>query len=254
MSIHFYYKVGQLKNGDKTTELSRQTRLALDFFCRNEGRIVTKDEFVKECWENRGVVVSDNTVRQTLFRIRSALSQAGAPEDTLVTQGRNGYLLRSGLIKVYYDDDMPLPDPDNVDDTDSPPVSDVPKRHYNARKVNKHSRLTRLCLFGFPVLALFLFGLSLRFYTLTSELRFLHYAEQGGRSFYFSDRITSDKHRALQKITYWLNENKISSEAGNQIYVGSEWRDRLTFFVCNGDIRNTENKCQTFNVIGENRS
>lgn len=62
--------------------------------------LVTKDEFMQVCWGNKGVIVSDNTVRQSLFRLRTSLAEVGAPEDTLITQGRNGYILKPGIIKL----------------------------------------------------------------------------------------------------------------------------------------------------------
>lgn len=122
MTILFYYKAGVLRSGTRTLELSKQNKLGLEHFCRKAGMLVTKDEFVQICWGNKGVIVSDNTVRQSLFRLRSSLSEVGAPEDTLITQGRNGYILKPGIIKLIESDnvyeDLIAPVLNNDDTTD----------------------------------------------------------------------------------------------------------------------------------------
>lgn len=131
MTILFYYKAGVLRSGTRTLELSKQNKLGLEHFCRKAGMLVTKDEFVQICWGNKGVIVSDNTVRQSLFRLRSSLSEVGAPEDTLITQGRNGYILKPGIIKliesdnVYEDLIAPVLNNDDTTDDTVPRIEDT---------------------------------------------------------------------------------------------------------------------------------
>lgn len=258
MDILFYYRAGILRSGTTTIELSRQNKLGLKHFCENAGVLVTKEEFIQVCWESKGVIVSDNTVRQTLFRMRSALSEIGAPEDTLITQGRNGYILKPGVIS--------LTDSDNIYEeiVKGGPASPVISEHSpvsvelapNFPEKRKWIReKIKFVLAGTAVLIMFTAGLFLRLAFFTHNLSFTHYKDEGGRAFFFSENIRKDKSKenAIRRAVYWMNRNNLSASDRPYVYVSADWRDTLTFFSCQKEITDATGECLTINVIGDNK-
>lgn len=258
MDILFYYQVGVLKNGTRSLELSKQNKLGLALFCKKEGLLVTKEEFVQECWESKGVIVSDNTVRQTLFRLRSALADIGAPEDTLITQGRNGYVLKPGVIKVIDSDNVyeaainTNAEPHHVSVKPSATADEATTAPEKSQRWPVSGQYALLAL---AVMLLFCGGVFLRYLFFTHELSFTHYKDEGGRAFFFSDNIRKDKNKedSVCRIIYWLDKNNRKPADGPLIYVSADWRDTLSFLSCKKDITLPSGDCLTINVIGGNK-
>lgn len=265
MTILFYYKVGVLRSGTGTLELSKQNKLGLEHFCRKAGMLVTKDEFVQICWGNKGVIVSDNTVRQSLFRLRSSLSEVGAPEDTLITQGRNGYILKPGIIQLVDSDnvyeDLIAPDINNNDNADDtvPCTEDAAQPKEDIQGSEKSPDVKRNVMFcvlsGTTFALLFVTGLYFRFLYFTHEISFTHYKDDAGRSFFFSDTINEsrNKENAIRRVSYWLDRNNLAASDRPLIYISADWRDTLSFFSCKSDITQHASDCLSINVIGDNK-
>lgn len=265
MTILFYYKAGVLRSGTGTLELSKQNKLGLEHFCRKAGMLVTKDEFVQICWGNKGVIVSDNTVRQSLFRLRSSLSEVGAPDDTLITQGRNGYILKPGIIQLIESDNVyeeliapAISNDDTADDT-VPGTEDTAQPAGERQSLDKHQGKKRnvmlYSLSGAAFALLFVTGLYFRFLFFTHDITFIHYKDDAGRSFFFSDTIdeAKNKENAIKRISYWLDRNNLAASDRPLIYISADWRDTLSFFSCKNDIAQRASDCLSINVIGDNK-
>lgn len=259
MDIILYSQVGVLKNGLRTVELTRQNRLGLLYLCQKEGQLVTKEELISVCWENKAVIVSDNTFRQSLYRLRSALAEIGAPEDTLLTQGRSGYIMKPDVIRVIDTenvyDALTLTSQDVQQDNYAPP--DLPDEEKGKGKGEKS--FFAFWRYIFPLLTflfLFIAGISLRYLSFTHTISFAHYKDESGRSYFFSDLISPDKNReeAVRRINYWISKDKMKSYDKPFIYVSADWRDTLTFFSCSNRIELISSDCMTVNIIGRNKS
>jgi DNA-binding winged helix-turn-helix (wHTH) protein len=265
MTIIFYYKAGVLRSGTGTLELSKQNKLGLEYFCRKAGMLVTKDEFVQICWGNKGVIVSDNTVRQSLFRLRSSLSEVGAPEDTLITQGRNGYILKPGIIQLVDSDNVyedliapTINNDDTADDTVShteDPAQPTEDIQSSEPPPGVKQNVMFYVLTGTAFALLFVTGLYFRFLFFTHDISFTYYKDDAGRSFFFSDTIDEarDKQNAIRRISYWLDRNNLAASDRPLIYISADWRDTLSFFSCKSDITQRASDCLSINVIGDNK-
>lgn len=95
----FSERTGILHSGDKSIQLTNQCAACLALLLQNVGEFVTKEHILDKCWHSRGVMVSEVSVRQTLFILRKNIHDAGLDPHCLTSVQRKGYKLLPGWIK-----------------------------------------------------------------------------------------------------------------------------------------------------------
>jgi DNA-binding winged helix-turn-helix (wHTH) protein len=79
----------ELRRGTEIVPLRPRCYDLLSFFLANGGRLISKDELLREVW--RGVIVDEGTINRTVTALRSALDDdAGSPR-YIETVSRRGY-------------------------------------------------------------------------------------------------------------------------------------------------------------------
>lgn len=253
VTIIFFTDTGLIRLEDKEIILSRQSKLCLTYMCEHEGNIVSKEALHDACWKNHGAVVSDNTVRQTLFRIRKSLASLDVEGEILETLGYMGYRLKPGCITLVSDSqNYSLPEcQDSVNqkqETSAFSVSDTSKSAVKNKPANiKLRALTLLlcCLF-------FIAGALIRSQQLIHPLRYGESLQLNGHTILFSQYVENDKHESATRVNYWLNKMQVSITPQSKIYINADRGNAINFFVCNGEIELATTFCQTFAVIGIN--
>lgn len=253
VTIIFFTDTGLIRLEDKEIILSRQSKICLTYLCEHEGNIVSKEALHDACWRNHGAVVSDNTVRQTLFRIRKSLASLELEGEILETLGYMGYRLKPGCITLVSDSqNYSLPERQDglnqKQETSAISVSDTSKSALKNKPTKIKFRVLTLllcCLF-------FIVGTVIRGQQLIHPLRYGEPLLLDGHSFLFSQYVENDKHDAARRVSYWLNKMQVSITPHSKIYINADRGNAINFFVCKGEIELATTSCQTFAVIGRN--
>lgn len=96
-----------LCRGEAAVPLRRKSYDVLLYLVRNPGRVVSKEELLREVWS--GVVVTDNSLAQCIREIREALGDARAA--MLETAARRGYVFSAPVSPSADDAALPPPSP-----------------------------------------------------------------------------------------------------------------------------------------------
>lgn len=83
-------------NGECVT-LNAPTARCLQILLENNGRVISREEFLEAVWKNRGIIVSQNTFYQNISLLRKSLNKAGLSQDIVVTVRQRGFVLASGV-------------------------------------------------------------------------------------------------------------------------------------------------------------
>lgn len=253
VTIIFFTDTGLIRLGDKEIILSRQSRSCLVYLCEHEGNIVSKEALHDACWKNHGAVVSDNTVRQTLFRIRKSLASLDIEEEILETLGYMGYRLKPDCITLISDSQSYLlPEPHSTDKENSgaselsaptAPTSDLKKKSFKIRLILITLGIS--CLF-------FIAGALLRGQQLIHPLSYGEPLQLNGHTLLFSQYVENDKTESATRVNYWLSKMQASLTPQSKIYINADRGNSINFFVCDGELELKTTTCQTFAVIGRN--
>jgi len=79
----------ELRNGSRITTLEPRTAQLLEYLVTHPGELLSHDRLIEAVWDGR--VVSDETVRRTVFNLRQALAVEGA-ESYIRTIHKKGYV------------------------------------------------------------------------------------------------------------------------------------------------------------------
>ncbi|MDR6352512.1 winged helix-turn-helix domain-containing protein [Pantoea sp. SORGH_AS_0659] len=90
-SIYFDPITGKLSKGDKELYLGHNAKECLMLLITNKGMIISKEEIISQVWNSKGVVVSDNALRQTMYTIRKSLKYLSREHEIITTIPRKGY-------------------------------------------------------------------------------------------------------------------------------------------------------------------
>ncbi|MFM2745720.1 hypothetical protein B6I74_00795 [Klebsiella variicola] len=85
------------KDHDAIT-LNAPTARCLQLLLESNGNIISRDEFLSAVWEERGVVVSQNTFYQNISLLRKSLLRAGLTQDVVVTVRQRGFVIATGTV------------------------------------------------------------------------------------------------------------------------------------------------------------
>ncbi|HGF0148779.1 TPA: transcriptional regulator [Klebsiella variicola] len=84
--------------GHEVITLNTPTARCLQLLLENNGKIISRDEFLSAVWEERGVVVSQNTFYQNISLLRKSLLRAGLTQDVVVTVRQRGFVIATGTV------------------------------------------------------------------------------------------------------------------------------------------------------------
>lgn len=251
MKARYSSITGQLIRGQHEITLTKQTKICLEFFIKNVGKVVTKDEIFKECWGNRGVIVSDSTLRQLLFRLRKAFSDIGLEQEVLVNHSRNNYYLVTGVIELISDVDVNPDSPTaqtelrtlSDDDTDLSSKANSPIR---LRPVS----FKKVCTVMMVCAILFVCGIVLRSTVFIQAITYFHYATVHGRHYYFTDGFSMDKSQAIWRAGYWLDYQMVTVNASNFVYINANRKNIMSIMFCHDKIEDIKSECQSLIIVG----
>ena len=253
VTIIFFTDTGLIRLGDKEIILSRQSKICLMYLCEHEGSIVSKEALHDACWKKHGAVVSDNTVRQTLFRIRKSLASLDIDEDILETLGYMGYRLKSDSITLISDSQsytLPETHSTAIEERESSELS-VPLAPASELK-NKSPKI-RLILITLVFSCLFFIaGALLRGQQFVHPLSYGQPLQLNGHTFLFSHYVENGNTDLAARVDYWLNKMQIAIKPQSKIYINADHGNSTNFFVCDGELELSTTHCQTFAVIGRN--
>lgn len=92
--------------GDVIT-LNAPTARCLQLLLDKAGQVVSRDDFLTQVWQARGIVVSQNTFYQNISLLRKSLKDAGLTKDIIVTVRRKGFILAEDtIIRPVIDEDI----------------------------------------------------------------------------------------------------------------------------------------------------
>lgn len=78
--------------------LNSPTARCLQLLLECSGKVVSKDDFLQQVWNARGIVVSQNTFYQNISLLRKSLKKAGLHDDIIVTVRRKGFIVSSDAL------------------------------------------------------------------------------------------------------------------------------------------------------------
>lgn len=91
-----------LKDKLAIVSLNAPTARCLQLLLESKGRVISREQFLAEVWNARGVVVSQNTFYQNISLLRKSLEQAGLSKDIIITVRKRGFILAPDVeISTY---------------------------------------------------------------------------------------------------------------------------------------------------------
>lgn len=94
-----------LSGDGECVTLNAPTARCLLLLLQNRGKVISRDEFLAAVWENRGVVVSQNTFYQNISLLRKSLIKAGLSEDIIITVRQKGFSVAPDTLIVPLSDE-----------------------------------------------------------------------------------------------------------------------------------------------------
>jgi len=245
----YYSQTGLLSSGEKEVLLSNQNKVCLDFFIKHEGLLVSKELIHQECWGNRGLIVSDSTVRQSLYRLRQSLKDIGLENDVLTTVGKSGYILNKGFIIIHKEGERQTPS--NTTSSRFPQEAKHQDTVCSLPPVKLRGKHKHFILFtSLALIAFFVIGMTLRGMTLLHRIEYQYYVELNGSVFSFMPSAPVNKEEMIQRVVFWLNNQNVNKVERKYIYINSTRNNNLSFISCDGRLEDTQSRCSSYSVIG----
>lgn len=101
-SLLYIIDAGTLKlkndSSDESYKLTPILNRLLVYIIENRGRVIQKDEFLREVWEKYGIEGSVNTLTQYLSNLRRILRDFIPEKECIVTYPRQGYTFSSEIM------------------------------------------------------------------------------------------------------------------------------------------------------------
>lgn len=114
-----------LENPQDIIQLTKPASQSFSLLIDAQHQLVPQRVFLKEIWENKGIVVSGNTFYQHIYILRSALQRLGLPKNTVSTVPREGLRIPEAITIKVRDkpQSTPPPLPVNTEPELSPELS-----------------------------------------------------------------------------------------------------------------------------------
>lgn len=250
-----------LVNGNISVKISRQGARCLQLLLDNPLRVISNDEFIEVCWKKHGTVVSDNTVRQTLFQLRKNLSGLGAPADTLKTLPRKGYQLTPGIIKTgttspstqinLQCDSEIAQEEGEIEISNDPSVTEEIKIITSpTSKPNKDFRIRSNFLIILSGLAIFSVVCWLRWEMLITPLDYSR-VDEDTEHLYFQQNGFNASDKQIATAKRWLSSDELHNVTGRYVYINRSEQQNLSLFICAGPLEDKNNACVPVTVLGD---
>lgn len=247
--------------GEKTVPLNHMVASCLHLLVLRQGEIVSKEDILKACWSDRGIIVSEASVRQVLFQLRKALNEAGLGASCLSNVQRKGYRLTSGSILLTY---KVVPAKDGITpEVISPNRSEgrtPPPLHTASpgmeRKIKRDDKQLRLRLMKGVIVVLSLL-ISFLIYSLrTGELvKPVHYefaARLDEASIYFQQDAELNKDAVLHVLRTLIDRKYVFPTLNKYIYVNQTYSNSIvTLFICRAPLDQPDSRC--YSLVAEDR-
>ncbi|WP_218796584.1 winged helix-turn-helix domain-containing protein, partial [Klebsiella variicola] len=94
-----------LSGDGECVSLNAPTARCLLLLLQNSGKVISRDEFLAAVWENRGVVVSQNTFYQNISLLRKSLLKAGLSENIIITVRQKGFSVAPDTLIIPLSDE-----------------------------------------------------------------------------------------------------------------------------------------------------
>jgi|EndMetStandDraft_3_1072993.scaffolds.fasta_scaffold01662_2 DNA-binding winged helix-turn-helix (wHTH) protein len=263
--ILFSSQTGVLSAGKRQVFLTDQSRRCLLYFYLNAGQLVSREAFARDCWGSRGLVVSDATVRQTIFRLRRSFSELGLDDDILQTKGKSGYLLVSGVITLK---DASRKASDSAAEGPVSPAVSVKTEAAEASLLEPSSpapvanevqrQPAWLSLFslrsGLTLLLLLLCagaGYLYRLHEMVTTVNYTFSHREGDRSYYVSTLVgAAQVGDATGRAASWLAKDKIPVKDSRYVYINGIMGEYLFIMSCTGPVNEHDSGCSTLTILG----
>lgn len=252
MRARYFSTSGRLAYGPKVITLSKQTKICLDFFIKNEGEVVSKDLIHQECWGSRGMIVSDSTIRQSLYRLRRSFDELGINDEVILTHSKNQYKLVSGMIEAVSGEDEISAVSQEVEL--NPELKFFQNQAENEGvelEKAKPTNLTALLLIS--VFVLFIAGLGARAIFLVKPVSYSFFNTVHGRNYYFMDGLVTKKFEAVWRAGYWLDYQMTTVSESKFVYINAVRANLINVIICKGKIDDVNNACESLIVIGKEK-
>ncbi|MEG6138970.1 winged helix-turn-helix domain-containing protein [Enterobacter kobei] len=256
MKISFDISKNTLFLDNKKVRLNQQLARFLEYLCYNQDSTVSKESLLEECWRKRGVVVSDNAVRQSVFRVRKTFVELGFNEAVLISVGKSGYCLRGGVVELIKDESG------NNKFSDDPGKSN----NLNTKLLDKYKKNRRVyCLTGtlftkrmqnrtifflFVFCLFFSFAALLRIDSLITDVNYKFVKKVNDRAFYTHISGFKNLDKIISQIEGGLKENNLSIAESRFVYLNYSSDAVLNMFVCDTQIEEKNNNCINFTAFG----
>lgn len=104
--VYFNYASGKLFDLHQEFYLGEHTKECLALLLEKSDIIVTKEEIMQRVWRSKGIIVSDNAVRQTMHIIRKTFNKFSLERQIIITIPRNGYMIINAIEVADNDDSL----------------------------------------------------------------------------------------------------------------------------------------------------
>ena len=252
MRARYFPTSGRLAYGPKVITLSKQTKICLEFFIKNEGEVVSKDLIHQECWGNRGMIVSDSTIRQSLFRLRRSFDELGINDEVILTHSKNQYMLVSGVIEAVFGEEEILAV--FQEEKLNPELTFFQEQAAHEKIELEKAKLTNLtALILISVVVFFIAGLGARVMFLIKPVSYSFFDKVNGRNYYFMDGLVTNKFEAVWRAGYWLDYQMATVGESKFVYINAVRANLINVIICKGKIDDVNNACESLIVIGKEK-
>lgn len=104
--VYFNYASGKLFDLHQEFYLGEHAKECLTLLLEKSDVIVTKEEIMQRVWRSKGIIVSDNAVRQTMHIIRKTFNKFSLERQIIITIPRNGYMIINAIEVSDNDDSL----------------------------------------------------------------------------------------------------------------------------------------------------
>jgi len=249
--------------GEKTVQLNHQAAACLHLLICRQGEIVKKEDILNACWADRGVIVSEVSVRQVLYQLRKALREAGLDAGCLVNVQRKGYRLTAGCI-VIAEQLLPENVPESLagmqgSDCESEKPATYAQADANISLLTdirkREGRLASL-LWGTGILMGSLIS-SYWIYTIrTSELieplAYDYVTNAGDAAVFFQREGEINQEIVLTTLQTLIRKKYITPSLNKYIYVNQTYNNSIIIlFACRAPLSEPHNRC--YSLVAEDR-
>lgn len=89
--------------------LNVPTARCLQLLLECQGRVVSREDFLLQVWNARGIVVSQNTFYQNISLLRKSLKKAGLSVEIIITVRRKGFTISTDTKIERLEEELDLP-------------------------------------------------------------------------------------------------------------------------------------------------